>query len=374
MFLDSLEPYRYNYFRKRIEIASEVVPIFKNSYLTQLKNVKLLVIYVNEPVLYLYKDTSKLIFSETVERMETPKKQGKLESIFEYFNFSLFFDLLICEFENMVLCMSRDDEKKAAISALISELSYEEADQMLKNPKLLVESYMFEEDENVLIEAEEEEQPENVAEANPSKEDGIKAEKKEDFDNNLPSLDKNTDHEIDEHGIFDEDKENIDVQNTMEKSNIIEVVSEKDEKPENKAIKKEKSEKTEKNVFSKISGRISKLFKNKKVNEKEKWEGEPGYFIFAKKTGKNVIITKKVKLKEPFLFNSPNDLKTIKDFVANEYFYVEIESCVRFFILKEEKIKIFLHTKLSENCEETIKNVARLTKLVKTKTQSSNIK
>merc|ERR1711915_1104631 len=55
----------------------------------------------------------------------------------------MFFDLVISEFEKMVLCLSREDDQTAKLSALISEYDATDAELAMRNPKSLLDGFTF---------------------------------------------------------------------------------------------------------------------------------------------------------------------------------------------------------------------------------------
>lgn len=341
MIINTIEPYRYNYFKKRIEITSEVLPILKNSYLTDIKNVKLLLIYVNEPVLYVYSEKARIVCSDSVEQMEVPEKKGKLSEVFEYFITSLFYDLLVGEFNGTAVCMSRAGENDVNMSVLISELEYDEANEILKNPSWLVREYKF---KNWDIETESE-----TANSKKELEDKIDTCEDTDEKENMDptALRENDNNTRREHKIENRKMElGEDTDDAREEAEI------GYETDEYRTVEMEVSgvnrkNKSKKNIFRKVKDKLNGWFRKERKGNSVEWEGDPGHLIFGSKDGNDVVIVKKVKLEKVFLLDSKKDLEMLYDLVANEYFCVEVQSAAKLFIVKEEKIKILVNANVS---------------------------
>ncbi|ELQ76401.1 hypothetical protein THOM_0631, partial [Trachipleistophora hominis] len=318
-----------------------------------------------------------------VEQVETPSIKGKLNDVFEYFITSLFYDLLVGEFSNKVVCMTRANENDVNVSVLISGLEYEEANEILKRPSLLVQKYVF---ENMDIETEIQTKnvKEEVVDDNVTNNDnrGINCtesdvvdEKEEPFDENDSCADKenmNVSVEKENYGniaskrrieekkieqnegecIHDVKGEN-EIENEVNESHTIEM----------RASDENRKDKNKKSVFRKVQDKLKSWLKKEKeeVHETE-WEGDPGYLIFGSKSGHRVIITKKIKLEKCFSFDTKKDLEILDDLITDEHFYVEIQSRVKVFIVKEDDMRIFMNANVSSDQEEFLENVENLGK------------
>ncbi|KRH92079.1 hypothetical protein M153_12549000338, partial [Pseudoloma neurophilia] len=151
MFIQTVDPCRFNYLKKRIETDSEILPLFDDTLLTKTTNVKLLAIHVHEPVVYTFTDCSKIIHKETIKKLETPKKEKQPSEIFDAFFEPNFFDLMISHFENIVMCMSRIDHEKWKLSILLSFFDEQSAEEMIKMPKMLIQKYNFENNKDLKL-------------------------------------------------------------------------------------------------------------------------------------------------------------------------------------------------------------------------------
>lgn len=356
MIINTIEPYRYNYFKKRIEITSEVLPILKNSYLTDIKNVKLLLIYVNEPVLYMYNEKAKIVRSDSVEQIETPKKKGKLSEVFEYFITSLFYDLLVGEFNDTAVCMSRTGENDVNMSVLISELEYDEANEILKNPSWLVREYKFKnwdiETESEVVNGKKECVEEiDICEDTDEKENVDPTVSKEN-DNNTGGGHKIENRKVDLDEDIDGAREEPEIRYETDEYRTVEMgVSGVNRK-----------NKSKKNVFRRAKDKLNGWFRKERKENSVEWEGDPGHLIFGSKDENDVVIVKKIKLEKVFLLDSKKDLEILYDLVANEYFYVEVQSAVKLFIVKEEKMKILVNANVSLEQEEFVQNIEKLSR------------
>lgn len=378
MFLDTIDPCRFNYLKKRIDTDSEILPLFENSSLVKYKNVKLLSIYAQEPVIYSFKEHAKIIHLDKIKKLEMPEKNTKPSEIFDAFFETYFFDLMISNFKYLQLCMSRIDQYKWKMSVLLSTMDEQDADEVLRNPSILLEKYQFEEKEelsesnnafdlskyktsNISEELSESTNAFDLAEfktLNISEDKQAPSENLKLFENNEPILVQ----EIQINPVKDEiqpifanepisESETVTV-NESTSGNDQKTVTEFDKKVD-KAPKK--------SFFGKIKQKISKLYK-KENKEPTQAEKEPGHIILGQKLSDNVIRIQKKRLVKNFNLKKDDDLKFLKRFLENKIYFLEIDCTVKVTIIKEEKTKIFIYSEVNSDDDAIITNIEQLQK------------
>lgn len=310
MFVETLDPCRFNYLKKRIETDSEVLPLFDDTLLTKFKNVKMLAIYVQEPVVYTVTDCAKIIHLNKIKKMPKPNRDSKLSEIVDAFFEPNFFDFMISHFENMILCMSRIEQQKWKMSVLISQNDKQFTDEIIKRPVILVEKYEF-------------------AEQNGS----------EFFESFDPSQ-----------KIYIHDPETVKEYSHHQKG---ESIDKEDIKTSEKHAEAKKS------FFSKVKHKFAKITKGEQ--EESKIPIEPGYILLGQKKD-NMIILQRKKLIHPFELENSNDLKFLQKFLNSDIYFIEIDCVVKILFIKEEKPIIFIYSEVKEANHKLSKNIEAFAK------------
>lgn len=314
--INNLEPCKFNYFQKRIERDSEIVPIFKNSCLLKLENVKLLVSHAHEPIVYVNDGDSRLILNNETIKLTKASRKDTQKKTFWYFCNTLFFDLLISQKNGMSMCIARNEADKVNLTILLSNKNEDDTEVLLRNPSLIFERYNFSEIKDsidTIDDYENQNNKENIFENN---------------DNQKDTLIKDLICEDQNEG---ENKQNIQQNQCCDTyDNIMNIQAHEDKS--NSKFK----------FFHKIK---EKVFGNHK--RKKNTSNKTSFLILGEKIGENNICLKKNKLKDAFCLDNNKDLELVKSLIKQDNFYIEISSIVNICILKEKEITVLIQSSVT---------------------------
>lgn len=310
MFIQRVHPCRFNYLKKRIEEESELLPLFENNVLTKSKNVSMLAIYIQDPVIYTVTECAKIIYLNKTKKMPHPKQDSRLHEILDAFFELIFFDLMIAHFENMVLCMSRIEHQKWKMSVLISKIDKQSVDKIIKRPNILIEKY-------------------KISEQNGFEFFEVLDQSQKKYITNSEIVKPHSNGETVPHPNYQD------------------------------AHVPEKVENKKKSFFCKIKEKFVKT--RNEEHEDSKMLIDPGYILLGQKKD-DVIIIQRKKLCHPFTLRTTNDLKFLQNFFKNDLFFLEIDCALKIILIKEQRPAIFIYSEVKEFDCELSKNIESLEK------------